>query len=81
MRLLSAEADRQAVPLPTSPRVAVILCMRVCMSTVSQNRVVHQWRVMEALYVELGSILLEYIRKHRTEYVNTLISRDRKSVV
>lgn len=29
----------------------------VCVSAVSQNRVVDQRRVVEALYVELGSVL------------------------
>lgn len=50
---LSAQANRQAVPLPASPSVAVML--RV--STVSQNSVVDQWRIVEALPVELGSVL------------------------
>lgn len=31
--------------------------MRVCVSAVSQNRVVDQRRVVEALHVELGSVL------------------------
>lgn len=52
---LSAEADRQAVPLPASPSVAVVLCVRV--SAVRQSRVADQRRVVEALHVELGSVL------------------------
>lgn len=36
----SAETDWKAVPLSAPPSVAVILCVRVCVSTVSQNRVV-----------------------------------------
>lgn len=31
--------------------------MCVSVSTVTQDRIVDQWRVMEALHVELGSIL------------------------
>lgn len=51
--VLSAEADRQTVPLPASPGVAVIL--RVCVSAVGQNGVVDQRWVVETLHVELGS--------------------------
>lgn len=51
--LLSAEADRQAVPLPAPPSVAV----SVRVSAVSQNSVVDQRRVVEALHVKLGSVL------------------------
>lgn len=56
---LSAEANRQAVPLSAPPSVAVILCVRVsmCVSAVSQNGVVDQRRVVEALHVELDSVL------------------------
>lgn len=57
---LSAEADWKAVPLSAPPSVAVILCVCVSVrvSTVSQNRVVDQWRVVEALHIELRSILV-----------------------
>lgn len=56
--LLSAEADWEAVPLSTSIGVAVTLCMCVHMSTISQDSIVDQWGVMEALRVELGSVLV-----------------------
>lgn len=54
---LSTEADWQAVPLSASPRVAVILRVRVGVhvSAVDQHGVVDQRRVVEALDVELGS--------------------------
>lgn len=56
---LSTEADWEAVPLSAPPGVAVILRVRVsvCMSAVGQNGVVDQRRVVEALRVELGSVL------------------------
>ena len=54
---LSAEANGQAVPLPAPPGVAVILCVRVCVSTVRQSSVVDQWWIVEALHIELCSIL------------------------
>lgn len=56
---LSAEANRETVPLPASPSVAVVLCVRVGVrvSTVSQGGAVDQRRVVEALHIELGSVL------------------------
>lgn len=54
-----AEANWKAVPLSAPPSVAVILCVSVCVSTVSQNRVVDQRWVVKALHVELGSILMK----------------------
>lgn len=62
-RFLSAQANRQAVPLPASPSVAVML--RV--STVSHNSVVDQWRIVEALPVELGSVLKRDGDEEKTE--------------
>lgn len=65
---LSAEADWKAVPLSAPPSVAVILCVcvSVSVSTVSQNRVVDQRRVVEALHIELGSVLMNS-RKTKTD--------------
>lgn len=56
---LSTEADGQTVPLSASPRVAVILRVRVGVrvSAVHQHGVVDQRRVVEALGVELGCSL------------------------
>lgn len=57
MLFLSTEADWQTVPLSASPRVAVILRVRVRVTAVDQHGVVDQRRVVEALGVELGCSL------------------------
>lgn len=54
---LSTEADWEAVPLSAPPGVAMILRVCVCVSAVGQNGVADQRRVVEALRVELGSVL------------------------